>query len=135
MSGPTCSDGSAVAGEQLAGSAPEAVAWVALEQNGPWGAKAFTDSHLDPDLGRRVEAAAAACGVRPSLVRRPGRHADAAARAGGRHGPGTDPRHVLVAYTHPAGPWLLEGMLDDPARLLDLDGEALAAGDAEAARR
>ena len=135
MSGPTCSDGSAAAGEQLAGSAPEAVAWVALEQNGPWGAKAFTDSHLDPDLGRRVEAAAAAFGVRPSLVRRPGRHADAAARAGGRPGPGTDPRHVLVAYTHPTGPWLLEGTLDDPARLLDLDWEALAVGDAEAVRR
>mgnify|MGYP006171250341 CR=1 FL=1 len=39
------------AGEQLVGSAPFARAWVALEQDGPWGAKAFTASHLDPGLG------------------------------------------------------------------------------------
>ena len=36
----SCSAGSVLAGEQLAGSAPEALAWVALEQSGPWGPKA-----------------------------------------------------------------------------------------------
>ena len=71
-----CSLESARLGEQLAGSAPYAVAWVAIEQNGPWGAKAFTASHLDPDLGREIESRAAAYDVRPSLIRRPGRHAD-----------------------------------------------------------
>ncbi|MGH3332922.1 MAG: hypothetical protein ACRDPJ_16615, partial [Nocardioidaceae bacterium] len=86
--GTTCSDASAVAGEQLAGSAPHAVAWVALEQSGPWGARALTDSHLDPELGRNLEAVAAAHHTRPALIRRPGRHADDHAHPAG------DPRRV-----------------------------------------
>lgn len=127
MSELSCSDGSLLAAEQLMGSAPEATAWVALEQSGPWGAKAFTSSHLDPDLGRSIEQTAAAHGVRPALVRRPGRHADEHADA--------DARHVLVAHTHPRDPWLLEGTLAHPGDLLALDWVALAAGDVEAVRR
>jgi hypothetical protein len=123
----SCSDGSLAAGEQLMGSAPEATAWVALEQSGPWGARAFTSSHLDPDLGRSIERAAAAHGVRPSLIRCPGRHADEHTDA--------DARHVLVAHTHPRHPWLLEGTLAHPGDLLALDWAALAAGDLEAVRR
>lgn len=126
-----CSDVSAGVGEQLAGSAPEALAWLALEQPGPWGAKAFTASHLDPHLGRALEEVAAAHRVRPVLVRRPGRHAGAA--AGGR---GTSSsRHVLLAATHPERCWLLEGRLTDPAALLGLDWAALAAGDRDAVVR
>lgn len=122
----TCSAGSLDAGEQLAGSAPQAVAWVAVEQDGPWGAKAFTASHLDPGLGRRLESTAAQHGVRPSLLRRPGRHADEHDGA---------PRHVLVAHTRPGATWLLEGAVDDPARLLDLDWAGLTAGDVDAVLR
>lgn len=121
-----CSQGAHAAGEQLVGSAPVGRAWVALEQDGPWGAKAFTSSHLDPELGRALEAAAAAVDVRPCLIRRPGRHADPPALA---------PRQVLVAHTDPAGTWLLEGTVEDPAQLLDLDWAALAAGDREEVRR
>jgi len=124
----TCSQGALEAGEQLAGSAPAARAWVALEQDGPWGAKAFTASHLDPGLGRDLEAAAAAVDVRPSLIRRPGRHADPPAHA-------ADPRHVLVAHTDPADTWLLEGPVERPEQLLELDWAALGAGDREAVRR
>ncbi len=123
-----CSQGALAAGEQLVGSAPVARAWVALEQDGPWGAKAFTASHLDPGLGRGLEAAAAAVGVRPSLIRRPGRHADPPAHA-------VDPRHVLVAHTDPADTWLLEGTVARPEELLGLDWAALGAGDREAVRR
>ena len=130
MTGPTrCSDGSVEVGEQLAGSAPHAVAWLALEQSGPWGPKAFTDSHLDPDLGRALEAVAGAHGVRPALVRRPGRHAD-------DHGlAGTEARRVLAAHTRPGRSWLLEGTVADPAELLGLDWPALADGDQDAVRR
>ncbi len=124
----TCSAESAQAGEQLAGSAPEAVGWVALEQSGPWGAKAFTDSHLDPQLGRSIEAAAAAHGVRPVLVRRPGRHADV-------HDDGRDPRRVLVAHTRPGSSWLLSGTIAAPEDLLALDWAAVQTGDAAAVRR
>jgi hypothetical protein len=124
-----CSDGSVEAGEQLAGSAPQAVAWLALEQSGPWGPKAFTGSHLDPALGRRIEDLAAAHGVRPSLVRRPGRHADDHVRDG------DDPRRVLVAHTSPGRSWLLEGTVADPADVLAVDWSALRDGDEDAVRR
>jgi hypothetical protein len=121
-----CSARSVRAGEQLAGSAPQAVAWVALEQSGPWGAKAFTASHLDPALGRAIEAAAVTVGVRPCLIRRPGRHPDPAGRG---------PRRLLVASTVPGATWLLSGELGGPDELLALDWAALAGGDLEAVRR
>jgi hypothetical protein len=117
---PPCSDASLAADEPLIGSAPDAVAWLCLEQNGPWGAKAWTDSHLDAVLGGRIETLAGEHGVRPSLIRRPGRHADP--------GTATD-REVLVASTYPGRSWLLSGTVADPAALLDLDWAALAAGD------
>ena len=41
-------------------------------------------------------------GTRPALIRRPGRHPD-------RRTAVTDPRRLLVAYTHPDNTWLLEG--------------------------
>jgi hypothetical protein len=124
-----CSDGSVDAGEQLAGSAPHAVGWLALEQSGPWGPKAFTDSHLDPAVGRAVEQAAAAHDVRPALVRRPGRHADDHAQAG------KDARRVLAAHTVPGRSWLLEGTVADPEEVLGLDWAALRDGDRDAVRR
>jgi hypothetical protein len=130
MTGPTrCSDASVEAGEQLAGSAPYAVAWLALEQSGPWGPKAFTDSHLDPEVGRALEQAAGAHGVRPALVRRPGRHADDHAQQG------ADARRVLAAHTSPGRSWLLEGTVADPVELLGLDWAALRDGDRDAVRR
>lgn len=118
--GAGCAAGSIAAGELLAGSAPQAVGWVALEQDGRWGAKALTDSDLDPTLGRAMEERGAACGVRPQLIRTPTMHAS------GR----TDgPRRLLVAHTRPGASWLLEAVVDDPARVLDLDWEAVGAGD------
>lgn len=126
MSEIPCSTSSATAGEALIGSAPDAVGWVCLEQNGPWGAKAWTESHLDADLGARIEIIAGKHGVRPTLIRRPGKHAD----------PGTTPeRHVLVAHTRPGASWLLRGTLPAPETLLDLDWAAVAAGDLDAVRR
>lgn len=126
MTDVTCTLATETAGETLIGSAPDAIAWVCLEQNGPWGAKAWTDSHLDVELGRAIETAAEAHRVRPSLIRRPGRHADPRT---------TTSREVLVAYTHPETSWLLAGTVDAPERLLDLDWAAVARGDLEAVRR
>jgi hypothetical protein len=114
-----CSTASVAAGEHVIGSAPEAVGWVCLEQNGPWGARAWTSSHLDATLGATIEAAAAAHHVRPSLIRRPGRHADV-----GR----PTSRRVLVAHSTPGSAWLLAGTVRAPEELLDLDWAAVAAG-------
>lgn len=127
MSDATCSGRSAAVHEPMAGTAPYALGWVALEQNGPWGARAFTQSHLDPEVGRALEDIAGQHDVRPCLVRRPGRHAD-------RH-EAHAARRVLVAFTRPGGTWLLEGAVDDPARVLRLDWAALRRGDREAVRR
>jgi hypothetical protein len=126
MLAPTCSGASAAAAEALAGSAPEAVAWVCLEQDGPWGAKAWTSSHLDPVVGAAIERTAAEHGVRPSLIRRPGRHADVHRSTS---------RRVLVAHTRPGASWLLAGSIGTPDRLLDLDWPAVAAGDRDAVLR
>jgi hypothetical protein len=126
MSEPACSTVSAAVGEPLLGSAPEAAGWVCLEQDGPWGAKAWTSSHLDPSVGAAVEVIAARHGVRPSLIRRPGRHADEHA---------TPSRQVLVAHTMPGGAWLLAGAVSNPEQLLALDWGAVAAGDQDAVRR
>ena len=117
-----CSASSEAAGEPLIGSAPEAVGWVCLEQNGPWGAKAWTSSHLDPVVGAEIEAAAAAHRLRASLIRRPGRHADISHDS---------PRTVFVAHSRPGGSWLLAGPVESPEKLLALDWSAVAAGSLE----
>jgi len=119
MTGAVCSTASAEAGEATIGSATTGAAWVCLEQPGAWGPKAFTSSHLDPAIGRAFEDAATAANVRPQLIRAPGRHPDS----------GTGHRQVLIASTRPDDSWLLGGTIDDPKRILDLDFDALAAGD------
>jgi hypothetical protein len=118
-----CSTRSADAGEALVGSAPAATGWVCLEQDGPWGAKAWTASHLDPAVGAAVESIAADNEVRASLIRRPGRHADLG---------GSSPRTVLVAHSTPGSSWLLAGTVRAPGELLTLDWAAVASGDVEA---
>lgn len=125
MSEPTCRDGSRYVDEPLVGSAPYAVSWVALEQNGPWGPRAFTDSHLDRTVGRALEETADRHQVRPCLVRRPGR----------RVGPGGSGHRVLVAHTRPRRSWLLEGTVADPRELLETNWAAVRDGDLEAVRR
>jgi hypothetical protein len=119
MTGVLCSTASTGVNESTAGSAAEGIAWVCLEQPGAWGPKAFTSSHLDPIVGKEFEDAATAANVRPQLIRAPGRHPDA----------GTGPRQVLVAYTGPGSSWLLEGKVDRPERILDLDFAKVAAGE------
>ncbi|TWV57254.1 sucrase ferredoxin [Streptomyces misionensis] len=106
--------------EPLSATAATATTWLLLEQPGPWGAKALTSSHLDPAVGRALEAAVEGTGVRVALIRRPGRHAD----------PGTgEIRQVYAAHTVPGRGWLHGAATRDPRRLLDLDLPALGAGD------
>ena len=125
-SGPgLCSALSALAGEPLAGSAADARGWVALEQPGAWGAKALKDSALDPAIGKALDSAASRHGLRPVLIRRPG-------RAGGPARTPDATRRVLVAHSRPGRSWLLAGSVDDPAAVLDLDWAAIADGDASA---
>lgn len=116
----TCATASRDLDESLAGTAATARTWLLLEQPGPWGAKALTSSHLDPEVGRALEAAAEGTGVRVALIRRPGRHADS--RPSAR-------RRVYAAHTAPGSTWLRGHVTDRPEELLGLDFTALGAGD------
>ncbi|AXG53328.1 hypothetical protein SLCG_2173 [Streptomyces lincolnensis] len=115
-----CSTVSRDLDEPISGTAAAATTWLLLEQPGPWGAKALTSSHLDPVLGRALEAATMGTGVRVALIRRPGRHADS----------GTpEARKVYAAHTVPGNVWLRTATTRDPHRLLDVDFAALGRGD------
>ncbi|MBZ3904267.1 sucrase ferredoxin [Streptomyces griseiscabiei] len=116
----TCTSASRHLDEPLAGTAATARTWLLLEQPGPWGAKALTSSHLDPVVGRALEAAAEGTGVRVALIRRPGRHADRRE---------VSERRVYVGHTVPGNVWLHSAMTSAPERLLDLDLAALGRGD------
>lgn len=112
------------------GTAPPALFWVALEQNGPWGARVATESHLEPKLGARLERICHDNGGRLILIRRPGAHSDP------RKGfPPKVPSHrAYLAGALTGLPWLLQADLDDPARLALLPMDALARGDLNAVR-
>ncbi len=109
-----------MAAEPLAGTAATARTWLLIEQSGPWGAQALTDSHLDPAVGRALEAASEDTDVRVALIRRPGRHADQRAGA---------PRRVFLAHTSPGRSWIRTTRIADPASLPELDFAALSAGE------
>jgi hypothetical protein len=116
----TCATASQALDEPLVGTAATARTWLLVEQPGPWGANALTSSHLDPALGRALEAAAEGTGVRVALIRRPGRHADC-------HTPTR--RQVYAAHTTPGNSWLRSATTESPEQLLTLDFQALGMGD------
>ncbi|POM23059.1 Sucrase/ferredoxin-like protein [Actinomadura rubteroloni] len=98
----------------LASATTGARSWLLVEHPGPWPER-VEDLPAGP-VGDAVRAARAA-GVRPQLVRRPGRR-----RA-------TPPVQVYAGYSAPGAKVWLEGReLADPAELAGLDFAALAAG-------
>lgn len=119
----TCSTFSARLSEPLAGTAPVAASWLAVEQPGPWGARALTESHLDQDLGAQLGQRAEGTGVRIALIRRVGHHALTGADA---------PRRVLICDTRPGTAAVRSFTVTDPRELLDLDLSALGSGRLEA---
>src|SRR5258708_29966993 len=120
-----CSAFSERLGEPRAGTAPVTAAWLAIEQPGPWGARALTESHLDRGLGAELNRRAEGTGVRIALIRRVGHHALTADAA---HAP----RTVLLAATLPGAAAARSLTVADPRDLLDLDLAALGGGRIEA---
>lgn len=110
----SCSAFSARLEEPLAGTAPVAPRWLAVEQPGPWGARALTSSHFPEELGRELAHKAEAAGVRIALIRRPGQHAE--------HDPDA-PRRIYLADTRLERTLLWSWTTNDPYTLLDLDFE------------
>jgi hypothetical protein len=114
-----CSEISRRLDEPIVGTAPEATSWIVLEQPGPWGREALTESHLDPVLGAALGTAANAHGARVALVRRPGRHPDV----------GNRERRAWIASTRPGQTWLLGGSVEDVADLGALSWTGVETGD------
>jgi hypothetical protein len=103
--------------EPLYGTASRVRGWALLEQPGPWGREAVTESRLDHDLALALDRAASAAHLRLLLIRRPGRPVK------------DQPRTCFVAHTSRAGRWLERRRLDDPAELLELDMAKVVAGE------
>jgi hypothetical protein len=68
-----CSFAAELRGDPLVGTAAPALGFFLVEQPGPWGRHALTDSRLDPGVGRALSSRAVAAGLRVLLIRRPGR--------------------------------------------------------------
>jgi len=115
-----CSVLSDNAGASALGTAPAATFWVALEQNGSWGARAATQSNLDREVGMALDRRCQEAGGRFILIRRPEAHSDAQV---GR------PHRVYLAGGLSESPWMLQESVDDPAGLLRLPWTALREGD------
>ncbi|MEP7193335.1 MAG: sucrase ferredoxin [Actinomycetota bacterium] len=125
-----------IAGVSALGTAPTATFWVALEQNGPWGAQAAVQSHLDPRLGQSLDRRCKDAGGRLILIRRPGSHADLHEHSARKvDAQRVDTRRVYLAGGLASRPWLLEADVNDPAGLTRLgqpEMQALARGDIDA---
>jgi hypothetical protein len=117
--------------EPLYGTASVVRGWVLLEQPGPWGVDAVTESRLDRDLARALQRAAAAAHLRLLLIRRPGRPGGPGDRRGGPPADREASRSsaCFVAHTSRQGRWLERRRLDDPAELLELDMARVVAGE------
>jgi hypothetical protein len=70
-----CSAAAEERGDPLEGTAAPAPRWLLIEQPGPWGGRdALRQSGLDPAVGDALSRrTATAAGIRPMLIRRPGR--------------------------------------------------------------
>lgn len=113
------------------GTAAPATFWVGLEQPGPWGRAALTQSRLPAEVGSRLGTACTSRGGRLALLRTPGDHPV-------QHGEDR-PRQVYVAWTGALGGGGPAGFLlgTRVARAEDLDAldvDALARGDEAAVR-
>jgi hypothetical protein len=113
---PPCATRSRALGEPLYGTASRVRGWVLLEQPGPWGREAVTESRLDRELAVALDRAARAAHLRLLLIRRPGRGA-------------SQPYGCYVAHTSRADRWMEWRRLQDPAELLALDMAKVVAGE------
>ena len=61
-------------GDSMLGTAPPQARVLLVHQPGPWGPRGLVESRCDVALARRIDAAAAAAGMRLQTIRRPGKH-------------------------------------------------------------
>jgi hypothetical protein len=111
-----CSEATRAAGQSIVGTAPtETSAWVVIEHDGAWAAKAFENAAFGFDVRRHVDGWVAAIpGVRPQLIRRPGRSS-------------RDGLTLYLGVSDPGAQQLREFSLSDEDGLLNLDAPAIIA--------
>ncbi|SUA76929.1 Uncharacterized protein conserved in bacteria containing thioredoxin-like domain [Nocardia otitidiscaviarum] len=97
----------------LPGSATHVTGWLCVEQPGAWGRDVIGDEVLGPDITAGLAARTKAARVRPTLIRRPGRHEF------------TGVRTVLLVSSHPERPWCERFEITDLNQLLDFDPHLL----------
>lgn len=95
-------------GEEMHGTASLVRRWIVLEQPGPWGRDAVSQSRLPSGTAAALQLRANELKARLVLIRRYGR--------GDRDG-----RACFVACTSPHRSWIEQFHVDAPADLLDLD--------------
>lgn len=110
-----CSVASRAIDEPLAGTAPQALTWVAVEEPGPWGRDALAESPL-PDSLRETLRELKDAGIGVLLIRRHD-----------QRGP-VHERTVLIARTAPGGTLLRRGKTIQGDELATWDPQALASG-------
>lgn len=118
-----CSVATMAAHEPMVGSAPEAQAWLAVEQRGPYGSDALIGSHFPVEIGAQLLALLNKLPIKAVLIRTPGNHGDTGQN---------DPRKVWLARATPGDVGLVAVTVSDPAELLEFDFDALVGGDLSA---
>jgi hypothetical protein len=103
-----CAATSAALGEPCYGTASQVRRWILVEQPGPWGVDAVTESRLPSDVAEALRRAARAAGARLLLIRRHGRSAPTDLTAFAVTSTPEIRRVERIAFT-------------DPAELLDVD--------------
>ncbi len=111
--------------EPLTGTASRVQRWLLVEQSGPWGRNALTESRLASDVAARIDTAARRSGVRVVLIRCP-RTGPGASADTDADGSGT--RRVVFVHSSAQGCWVEQTDLApaELARLGDWDLGALA---------
>lgn len=113
----SCSLDALDAHEPLAGTAPYATAWIVIEQPGPWGRDALTDSRLDRALAEHL-GRHKGTGVSVLLAR----HGDRPDRSQSAS------RHVWVARSMSGGLLMRHAEVESLAPLMDWDLSAIGQG-------
>lgn len=112
-----CSARSELAAEPLAGTAPFALGWIAVEQPGPFGPNALLDSHFPTSVGHKLLTKVEPMAIRPQLIRTVGSHADQHTKT---------QRTVLLARSRANGSSeLFEMCVQDTREVLNIDFDAL----------
>ena len=116
---PRCSGISSSHGEGLCGTASIVRSWVLVEQPGPWGSEALSQSDLPAEVAAPLGEQAREHRVRVLLLRRPDRP-DRSPAAG---------RHCFVAHSSRHRTWIEHRLVEDPVELLAIDFARLGAGE------